>query len=168
MKNLLLSTAFVVTALLTTNTSDAQVRVNVNLNIGRPSWGIPGRQTANFYYMPEIDSYYDLQRSQFVYFDRGQWIYASQLPGMYRNYDLARGYKVFVNEPRPFVHADVYRKRYARYYNTYRPPVVIADRRDYRGRDDRFDRDRNNQRFENKRFEDKHDNGRWKSDGRRG
>jgi hypothetical protein len=149
MKNLLLAAAMITGASLYTSKTEAQVSVHVNLNIGRPSWGIPGRQMGNFYYLPEIDAYYDLQRTQFVYSDRGQWIYASQLPAMYRNYDLVRGYKVFVNEPRPFVHADVYRKKYARYYNTYRPPVAMNRH------DNRFDRDRNNQHFDNKRFEDK-------------
>jgi hypothetical protein len=158
MKNLLL-TAVVISASFFTNQSEAQVRVNVNLNIGRPTWGLPGNQVGDWYYLPEIDTYYDIPRRQFVYFDRGQWIYANQLPYMYRDYNLARGHKVMINDARPFARADVYRRKYQKYYNTYRVPVTARrdnDRWD-NDRNDRFDRDRNNQRFDNKRVEDRND-----------
>ncbi|NCI46011.1 hypothetical protein [Sediminibacterium soli] len=177
MKNLLLATAFAVGASLYANHTEAQLRVNVNLNIGRPSWGIPGQQMGDFYYLPEIDAYYDLQRAQFVYFDnRGQWIYAQQLPGYYRNYDLARGYKVFINDPCPYAHPDRYRRKYARYYNGYGYQGMMNNRRnkweddDDDDRDDRFNRGRGNQRFDNRRFEDGRDNDRdydnWNGGGR--
>ncbi len=174
MKNLLL-TAVVIGASFFTNQSEAQVRVNVNLNIGRPSWGLAGNQVGDWYYLPEIDTYYDIPRRQFVYFDRGQWIYAQQLPYMYRDYNLSRGYKVVVNDQRPFMRADIYRKRYNRYYNTYRSSVVIAGRHDNRkwdndrrdnDRNNQFDRGRDNQRFDNKRVEDRND--RRDNDGRKG
>lgn len=171
MKNLLL-TAVVIGASFFTNQSEAQVRVNVNLNIGRPNWGLPGNQVGDWYYLPEIDTYYDIPGRQFVYFDRGRWVYANQLPYMYRDYNLSRGYKVVLNDNRPFMRADVYRKKYNRYYNTYRQPVVVAkrgndrwdnDRRD-NDRNNRFDRGRDNQRFDNKRVEDRND----RRDGGRG
>jgi hypothetical protein len=160
MKNLLL-TAVVIGASFFTNQSEAQVRVNVNLNIGRPSWGLPNNQVGDWYYLPEIDTYYDIPRRQFVYFDRGQWVYANQLPYMYRDYNLNRGYKVAINDARPFMRADVYRRKYHKHFNTYRVPVMARrdnDRRDNdRWDNDRFDRDRNNQRFDNKRGEDRND-----------
>jgi hypothetical protein len=173
MKNLLLA-AMVVGASFLSNKTEAQVRVNVNLNIGRPSWGLPGNQVGDYYYLPEIDTYYDIAHRQFVYFDRGRWAYASALPYQYRGYDLARGYKVIVNEPRPFMRADWYRNRYKRYYNTYRAPMVMADKRNDRFDNDRFDRGRDNQRFDNRRDDnDRNDdrgngNGKWKSDRGRG
>lgn len=156
MKKVLL-TAFVVGAFLISNRSEAQLRVNVNLNIGRPSWGMTNNpynnQVGDYYYLPEIDSYYDIPRRQFIYFDRGQWLYSNELPYMYRGYDLARGYKVVVNERRPYMHADVYRQRYSNYYNQGR-----ARWGNNIGRhDDRFDRGRQNQRFDNRRFENDHD-----------
>lgn len=166
MKNLLL-TAVVIGASFFTNQSEAQVRVSVNLNIGRPAWGLPGNQVGDWYYLPEIDTYYDIPGRQFVYFDRGRWVYANQLPYMYRDYNLARGYKVIVNDNRPFMRADVYRKKYNRYYNTYRQPVTVVRRDNGRDHDrnNRFDNDRDNQRFDNKRVEQRNDrrdnNGRW-------
>ena len=146
MKKLLLSAMFI-TAFFIYNESQAQVRFNINLNLGaRPAWGLPGNYAGDYYYMPEIDSYYDIPSRQFIYFDGRSWIYASELPYMYRDYDLYRGYKVVVNEPRPYLRGDFYRDRYRSYYNTYRARVEIGPRYD-------------NDRYNRGRWDD-HDNGR--------
>lgn len=127
MKKLLL-TSLILVATLATQETNAQVRVNLNVNIGRPAWGLPGNYTGDYYYLPEIDTYYDIPRRQFIYFDAGNWVFAAELPYSYRGYDLYRGYKVVINEPRPYLHCDVYRTRYNPYYNTYRRPAVVVQR----------------------------------------
>lgn len=121
---------------LTSQQASSQVRFHVNLNIGsQPAWGPAGYDYVNYYYLPDIDVYYSVPQRQFIYLDRGRWVFSSYLPARYRSYDLNRGYKVVVNEPRPYLHADVYRNRYSHYkgwrgrqelnernerYNTYR------------------------------------------------
>lgn len=145
-------------AFLFTVETKAQVRVGVNINIGRPSWGVPGNYTGDYYYIPEIDTYYDIPHRQFVYLQGNNWVFASSLPYAYRNYDLNRGYKVVINEPRPYLRGNMYRSRYSNYYDNYhRQNVVVrSDRFDNR----RFDNDRNNNgrddRFERRR-DDRHD-----------
>lgn len=179
MKKLLLTT-MVVTAFLLTNHTEAQVNVHLNVNLGgRPNWGIPGNYSGDYYYLPEIDSYYDIPRRQFIYFDGGGWMYASELPYQYRDYDLYSGFKVSINEPRPYLHCQVYRERYSRYYNTYQRPVIYAhEHPDYsnnrygnnpygnnrygnnqnnRYNNDQFNRGRENQHFDNRRKDDDHD-----------
>lgn len=170
MKKLLLSAMFV-TAFFINNESQAQVRFNINLNVGaRPAWGLPGNYAGDYYYLPEIDSYYDIPSRQFIYNDGRSWIYASALPYMYRDYDLYRGYKVVVNEPRPYLRGDFYRDRYRSQYNTYRTREMSGPRYDNdrynRGRDDhdngrrgyeRNDRDRDDR---NNRGRDHDDRGR--------
>jgi hypothetical protein len=178
MKKLLL-TAMMVGAFLATQETNAQVRVNLNVNIGnRPAWGIPGAYAGDYYYLPEIDTYYDIPRRQFIYFDAGNWVFAAELPYSYRGYDLYRGYKVVINEPRPYLRCDVYRTRYNQYYNTYRRPGVVVQRpvyppdryeidryhsgsRDYRGRDD----DRRRDYYRDDR-DDRNDRGRGNGNGR--
>jgi hypothetical protein len=166
MKKLMLTAMVVIAFLFTTQKTEAQVRLNVNLNVGRPSWGLPGNYSGDYYYLPEIDSYYDIPRHQFVYFDGRGWVYNQELPYQYRDYNLFGGYKVIVNEPRPYLHADVYRQRYSRYYNTYRRPGNFGQG-NYGNRNDRNDNnrynnggngnrnnmDRNDQHFDNKRRE---------------
>jgi hypothetical protein len=166
MKKLLLTTMVVTGALLFTSESKAQVRIGVNVNIGtRPSWGLPGNHAGDYYYMPEIDTYYDIPHRQFIYLQGNNWVFASELPNWYRGYDLNRGYKVMVNEPRPYLRGNVYRSRYSNYYDNYhRKNVIVRGRdndRNNNGRDDRFDkRFDNDDRFEKSRGNDRDDRGR--------
>ncbi len=142
MKKVLLATALIIGSMGYTS-ADAQVRVNIHANIGnQPGWGPVGYDYAQFYYLPDLDMYYDVQVNQFVYFDRGRWIYTRNIPGRYRNYDLYSGYKVVINEPRPFIRHDYYRTHYRGYRNSRNRQVVIVNSRDprytrYNHRDDR-------------------------------
>lgn len=167
MKKLLLS-AILFAALFSFTETKAQVRFNLNINLGRPAWGLPGNYAGDYYYLPEIDCYYDIPRRQFIYFDGGGWAFAAELPYAFRGYDLYHGYKVLVNEPRPYLRCNYYRERYRPYYNTYRAPVMVAPGNRYgydndryerynRGRDrDHFDRGRGHDRDD----DDDHDHGR--------
>ncbi|HVI48809.1 MAG TPA: hypothetical protein VM802_28325 [Chitinophaga sp.] len=107
----------------------AQARVNVNINIGnQPLWGPEGYDYAQYYYMPDIDAYYDIPRRQFIYLDGSRWIFAPSLPPRF-NYDLYRGYKVVINQPKPWMHPDVYRNEYGKYRGWYGKQVMIRDSR---------------------------------------
>ena len=48
--------------LLTAPAAQAQI----NVNIGTPAWGPPVSQGTQFYYIPEIDGYYDLYAQQYI------------------------------------------------------------------------------------------------------
>lgn len=129
--------------------ADAQVRVGVNINIGsQPEWGPYGYDYAQFYYLPDIDVYYDVLNNQFIYFDGFDWRSSSYLPPMYSNFDLYNAYKVVINEPRPYLRADYYRRQYYSYRGHHNQPVL----RDYRNRD--FDH--RNERYDNRnqRYDD--------------
>lgn len=151
--------------------ADAQVRVSISANIGRqPMWGPAGYNYAQFYYLPDINMYYDVQARQFVYCDRGRWIYTSTLPTGYRNYDLYRGYKVVVNEPMPYLHNNAHRHDYRKFKNYHQHQVIIYDSYDHRyDRDDRrYDgynkkyNDDDGHRFDDaKRDRDNDRDGRW-------
>jgi hypothetical protein len=112
------------------NTSHAQVSVNVSVNIGaQPNWGPTGYENVNYYYMPDIEAYYYVPQHQFVYFDAGRWVFAASLPYRYHSYDLYRGYKVVIDEPRPYLHHDQYKVRYAQYRGCYDHQPVLRDHR---------------------------------------
>ncbi len=106
----------------------AQVSVNVSVNVeAQPNWGPAGYDYVNYYYMPDIETYYYVPRHQFVYISGGRWVFASSLPERYHSYDLYRGYKVVVNEHRPYLHHDVYRSRYAHYRDCYDNQPVLKE-----------------------------------------
>jgi hypothetical protein len=50
--------------------SSIQAQVSVNLNIGTaPAWGPSGYAAAEYYYLPDVQAYYDVRASLFVYFE---------------------------------------------------------------------------------------------------
>jgi hypothetical protein len=119
MKKLILAFCLI-TAACFFNPIQAQVSVNVNFNVdAQPEWGPTGYNQVNYYYLPDIETYYYVPRHQFVYLNAGHWVFAASLPARCRDYDLYRGYKVVLNEPRPYLHHDEYRPRYAHYVGYY-------------------------------------------------
>lgn len=113
------------------NETKAQVKVGVNINIGRqPEWGPVGYEHVDYYYLPDIECYYYVPRHQFIYFDDGRWIYATKLPSRYRPFDIDRGYKVVINEPKPYLHFDAHRVKYATYRNHPEPQPILRERND--------------------------------------
>ncbi len=121
-------------ALVGSTETNAQVRLNVNVNIGnQPVWGPVGYDYVEYYYLPDIDVWYNVPNRQYIYLDGGRWIFAASLPGRYRGFDLYGSYKVVVNDPRPYLRADVYRVKYKEYKGWKGPrQVIIRDSRDVR------------------------------------
>ena len=118
MKTLKLMTIGMV-MLFASSSIQAQVSVNVNLGV-QPSWGPVGYSSVDYYYIPDVQSYYDVRATQFIYLSNGAWIRSSRLPNQYRNYDLNRGYKVVLNDyhgSRPY---DNYRSHKVKYYKGYK------------------------------------------------
>lgn len=107
------------------NLATAQISLGVNLNIGsQPVWGPVGYDHVDNYYLPDIDVYYNVPKRQYIYLDRGQWISVSSLPARYSSYDLYKGYKVVINEDRPYRNAAMYRTKYAGYKNNHSQQVI--------------------------------------------
>jgi hypothetical protein len=132
MKKILTIICVVMAGFFYGNSVQAQVRVNVNLNIGsQPVWGPTGYDYAEYYYLPDVDAYYYIPNHQYIYEDRGRWVYTSALPARY-HYDPYRSYKVVINEPKPYLHADVYRTKYGKYKGKYGQQQIIRDSRDER------------------------------------
>jgi hypothetical protein len=134
---------------LSVSSSVASAQVSVSVNIGtQPQWGPSGYDRADYYYLPDVEAYYYVPRQQFVYLNAGRWVFAASLPGRYRDYDLYSGYKVVINQPRPYDHFYDHRAQYARYRGWNNRQECIRDRRgpgrgDYdRGRGDHNDRGR--------------------------
>lgn len=187
MKKILFAATMLLGGIMISQNTNAQVRVGVNINIGdQPPWRAPGYDYVEYYYLPDIECYYDVPRRQFVYLDGGNWMYSSSLPFWCRDYNLYNGYKVVVNRPYAYRYHNDYRVQYPRrttyyqnnYYrrndNYYRRDNNQWDnnRRDNNrwdnNRNDRRNNDRwdNNRRDNDRRDNDRHDNGRHR--GRRG
>lgn len=66
--------------LVTSVTSKAQVSVNVNIGL-QPDWGSVGYDRVDYYYLPDIETYYYVPKKQYIYLDGGRWVFRSALPG---------------------------------------------------------------------------------------
>lgn len=106
-------------------TATAQVHVRFNVNIGtQPVWGPVGYDHVEYYYMPDIDAYYYVPSRQYIYQDRGRWIFSSSLPYRYHNFNVYNGYKVVINNARPYRNDRYYRTKYAGYRNNHSQEVI--------------------------------------------
>lgn len=96
------------------NTSSAQISVNFNVG-AQPLWGPVGYDQANYYYMPDIDTYYNVPTRQYVYLQNDKWQFSNALPSRYSGYDLYNGYKVVMNSPRPYLSYNTHKVKYAKF-----------------------------------------------------
>ena len=98
----------------------ASAQVSVNVNIGSPPlWGPVGYSEARYYYLPDVECYYDIESSMFIYYGGGVWIRRGHLPKRYRNYDLYSGYKVVMMDyhgNEPYLNFNTYKIKYAKGY----------------------------------------------------
>lgn len=98
----------------------AQAQVSVNVNFGSPpQWGPAGYTEVRYYYLPDVEAFYDIQTSMFIYYGGGVWVHRAYLPHRYRNYDLYGGYKVVMIDYHgnsPYVHYTEYHKKYGKGY----------------------------------------------------
>lgn len=109
--------------------SHAQVHVSVNIG-SQPLWGPTGYDVVEYYYLPDLQTYYYVPSRQFIYLNGGNWVFARSLPARYRGYDLYSGYKVVINEPKPYLHFDKHKVKYASYKGAKGKQVVIRDSKD--------------------------------------
>lgn len=109
----------IVLALFLAGTTQAQVSVNVNIG-SPPMWGPVGYTNVQYYYLPDVEAYYDVPSAMFIYQSGGVWIHRTYLPVRYRNYDLYSGYKVVMTDyhgSKPYYHHRDYKVRYAKGYH---------------------------------------------------
>ncbi|WP_281321890.1 hypothetical protein [Flavobacterium aestivum] len=102
-----------------TTTIHAQVSVNVNIGLP-PPWGPVGYSEVEYYYLPDLQVYYDIRATQFIYLNNGVWIRTHNLPYKYRNYDLYNGYKVVLTDyhgTKPYTYYHDHKVKYHKGYN---------------------------------------------------
>ena len=101
-------------------TSVLQAQLSINIHLGTPpQWGPQGYSEARYYYLPDVEAYYDVRTSQFIYIVGRTWVHRTYLPTRYKNYDLYNGYKVVMtdyhgNTPHQF--HKIYKVKYAKGY----------------------------------------------------
>ncbi|MBB5638795.1 hypothetical protein HDF26_000623 [Pedobacter cryoconitis] len=142
MKKLLLIAAIGIASLAVAPVAKAQVSLSINIG-SQPQWGPRGYNHVDYYYLPDVDSYYYVPTRQFVYLSGNRWIHARSLPSRYRGYDLYGGRKVVINNyANPWTRHNYYRTQYVS-NNYYSRPSRVVVRNNYRS-ERNYDRGRGN------------------------
>jgi hypothetical protein len=71
-----------VTLVAFTLTSKGQVSVNVNLGTP-PVWAPKAPVDVHYYYLPDIEVYYDVPARRYIYLRNGRWQRSATLPTYY-------------------------------------------------------------------------------------
>lgn len=114
----LFKTILISTIIMCSHLASAQVSVNVNIG-SPPLWGPVGYSEVQYYYIPDVEAYYDVPTSMFIYYSGGSWIRRAYLPTRYRYYDLYSGYKVVLTDYRgnaPYIHFKNHKVKYHKGY----------------------------------------------------
>ena len=102
----------IIAVMLLSNAVGAQAQVTVNID-RQPGWGPIGHDYVEYYYLPDLEAYYHVPQRRFYVFEQGRWVSKSSLPGRHRGYDLYKGYKIVVNEKRPYRNHNSNREKYS-------------------------------------------------------
>lgn len=108
-------------------------RVGIGVNITLPYWApqYDNIDRVQYYYLPDIESYYDVRNQEFVYLHDGNWLFSPQLPPYYSWYNFDNPFVVMLDYSvvQPWMHHNFYVEHYPRYYyrtvyrNAYNDPV---------------------------------------------
>lgn len=122
MKKIILCGALFLSAIAFNN---AKSQVSINVNIGsQPAWGPAGYDYVEYYYLPDIETYYYVPTRQYVYLSGNNWVFSRSLPARYSNYDVYSGYKVVINEPKAYTHYKRDKIKYAGYRNNHSQVII--------------------------------------------
>ena len=120
MKKLIIMSAIAMSGLIY-NTADAQIGIRVGLNFGSGIYCAPAPVVVerapvyeynDYYYLPDVDAYYNVDERCYYYNDGEDWVSAAYLPGYYRDYDWRNERHFEVRANCPYLHDNFYRSRY--------------------------------------------------------
>lgn len=129
-------------------TSKTNAQVSVNVNFGTPPvWAPADRVEVQYYYLPEIDVYYDVPQRQYIYLSKSKWIRSGNLPSRCSNYNLRGGNIVYLTDYRgnsPYV---FHKNHKIKYFHPKKEKIIVVNR--------------------NENYEGEHDNGNHKGKGKK-
>ena len=109
-KILIFSTLFLLASFFKNASAQFQPTENTK---DQPKWGLSGQEYVEYYYLPDIDTYYYVPGKQFIYQSGGYWTFSSSLPAANKGYNLRSGNKVVINEPGAYRYYAQHKAKYS-------------------------------------------------------
>src|ERR1035437_7525499 len=118
--------------LIFTLQESAQSQVVIQAGVVAPTWApvYDNVSQVQYYYLPDLEVYYDVWHHEFVYLEDGIWLFAPVLPPRFGNYDLYGGHVVILDYRihQPWMHHELYSAHYPKYYHH---SVYVRERGEY-------------------------------------
>jgi hypothetical protein len=90
--------SFYIVGLLFTIAMNGQVTVGAHF--APPVWAPKAPPTVKYYYLPDIETYYDVPAKNYIYLSNGTWVRTTVLPASYKEYNLANSHPVYLTDYR--------------------------------------------------------------------
>ncbi len=105
-----------VIALCFATAANSQISTRKVVKVQAPIWAQSNDVAANYYYLPEIDTYYDVPAQQFIYLNNSNvWVKTNRLPSSQKTYDLKNGKIIYLTEykgRKPYLHHKSHKAKY--------------------------------------------------------
>ncbi len=90
-------------------------------DIVRPPVWAPAYENADlihYYYLPDIQAYYDVYNQEYVYLEEGNWRFSAFLPNYYSGFNINNAFVIVLNSQvhEPWMHHEIYESHYPRFY----------------------------------------------------
>jgi len=99
-------------------TIESKSQVSVNVNIGTPPvWAPSAPVEVAYYYLPDIEVYYDVPARRYIYLRNGRWFRSAALPAHCRGYNLRNGRVIYLRDyhgSSPYILYNEHRIKYGR------------------------------------------------------
>ncbi|MDI1317872.1 hypothetical protein [Flavobacterium sp.] len=63
-----------------------------------PVWAKAAPANVNYYYLPDIETYYDVPAQRYIYLNNGSWVRTSALPARYKGYNMYNSSPVYLTD----------------------------------------------------------------------
>lgn len=88
----------IIAAILFVATTSLEAQVTVGAHFGPPVWAPKAPATVQYYYLPDINTYYDASERRYIYMNNGAWVRTTTLPVRYKGYDLYTSRPVYLSD----------------------------------------------------------------------
>lgn len=88
-------------------------------------------KVIRYYFFPNLDAYYDIKFSVFIYKQNGEWIKKERIPSNYRGYSLFNNFKVTITDyfgEYPFESILEHRKKFPANFTGRKKPSTTTHR----------------------------------------
>ncbi|MFT3980577.1 MAG: hypothetical protein QM687_08920 [Ferruginibacter sp.] len=123
MKKLLSIAAVFVMLFAGMSSAMAQTSARKNI-VNQPGWGPTGYDYARYYYFPDKNVYYDVNKKQYIVNEKNKWVYTSTLP---KAFDPSKSYKVVVNQDKPYNNNAAHKREYSKFKGQGPKQAMIKD-----------------------------------------